>query len=155
VTQPSVEKVIRGAYWDFKGAGRPIDKAVVLSDTDARPVDTVLAPMEVLRSRLGDLGIHIGLAYACQHLEAWFFADSRGLREYLCRDLGSIDTSSPDEIQNPKLCLKNLLGDGRVYTQVIAGKIAAALDPDRIAEKSPSFAAFLAAVRNGLPATVT
>jgi hypothetical protein len=60
----------------------------------------------------------------------------------------SADPSKPDEIQNPKLHLKHLLGE-RVYTAVISEEIARNLKAETIAQRSPSFRGFLEAVRNG------
>ena len=70
------------------------------------------------------------------------------LRGFLGRDVGSVDASKPDEIQNPKLHLKNLLGD-RVYTAPLSEEIARTLDAATIAQRSPSFQGFLEAVTNG------
>lgn len=61
-------------------------------------------------------------------------------------------SSKPDEIQNPKLHLKNLLGD-RVYTVVISEEIAKRLNAQTIAQRSPSFQGFLDAGTNGNRAT--
>ena len=65
-----------------------------------------------------------------------------------CGALGNVDTSKPDEIQNPKLHLKNVLGD-RVYTARVSEEIARKLDAATIAQRSPSFEGFLEAVTNG------
>ena len=61
---------------------------------------------------------------------------------------GTLDTSTPDGIQNPKLHLKHLLGN-RVYTARISEEIAIRLDAPTIAERSPSFRGFVDAVMNG------
>ena len=90
----------------------------------------------------------IQFAYAQWHLEAWYFADIAALRQYLGRAPGDIDPSNPDEIQNPKHHLRNLLGD-RIYTAVVSEEIARTLHPQVIAQRSPSFDGFLDAVRNG------
>ena len=82
------------------------------------------------------------------HPEAWYFADVTGLGGYLGRDPGDVDTSKPDEINNPKQHLKNLLGD-RMYTAVISEEIARLLNAQTIAGRSPSFHGFVQAVRNG------
>ncbi len=62
--------------------------------------------------------------------------------------LGSVDTSSPDAIQDPKRHLSNLLGDG-VYTARTSEDIARRLDPRVIEQRSPSFKGLVEAVRNG------
>ena len=78
------------------------------------------------------------------------FADAAGLKKYLGRGLGSIDPAAPDQIQNPKLQLKHLLGDGQqLYTSILSEEIARVLEPGVIARRSPSFSRFLNAVRNG------
>src|SRR5262245_10606102 len=105
------------------------DKFVILVDTDGKPADAVLKPFrDELRARLG-LKVPAALQFACAqwHLEAWYFAESVDLREYLSRDLGSVDPSLPDSIENPKLYLKHLLDD-RVYTAVVSEEIARKLD---------------------------
>ena len=127
----------------------PPDKFVVLLDADRK------APEEVLRRlRLGigqgldHLNLKVYYAYAQQHLEAWFFADERGLRGYLGRNLGHIDASRPDLIDNPKLHLKHILGR-RLYTSELAERISRSLDATTIRARSTSFSRFVDAVRNG------
>ena len=87
-------------------------------------------------------------AYAQPHLEAWYFADAENLGNYLGRDTGQVDTSKPDEIRNPKLHLRHLLGE-RIYTARISEEIAATLDADTIVGRSPSFERFIDAIMNG------
>ena len=55
---------------------------------------------------------------------------------------------SQTEIQNPKLHLKNLLGD-RVYNARVSEDIARRLDATTITARSPSFDGFREAVING------
>ena len=128
----------------------PPDKFVILVDVDREDPDGKLAPFkEELPGRLpSEVGPLLQYAYAQQHLEAWYFADAQNLREYLCgKALGSVDASQPDEIENPKLHLKNLLGLG-FYTARVSEGIAQALDARTIEGRSPSFRGFVAAVRN-------
>ena len=143
------EKLVKAAWYSSPGDVPP-DKFVILLDTDGKQPDQVLRPFrEHLPERLGPkIPASFQFAYAQWHLEAWYFADVSNLRDYLGRDTGSIDASKPDEIRNPKLHLKNLLGD-RVYTAVISEEIARKLNPETIAGRSPSFHGFLEAVRNG------
>ena len=128
----------------------PPDKFVVLVDVDSKAPGEVLRPLqEQLPGRLGpEISATIQYAFAQWHLEAWYFADTENLRGYLELAPGSVDTSKPDEIQNPKLHLKNLLGD-RVYTSVVSEEIAKRLNAQTIAQRSPSFQGFLDAVMNG------
>jgi hypothetical protein len=148
LTVEMAEKLLK-ASWYERIAARP-DKFVVLVDTDGRSPDEVLRPFrEQLPGRIGaKIGAQLQFACAQWHLEAWYFADISGLRAYLERDAGSVDTSKPDEIQHPKHHLKNLLGE-RAYTAVISEEIARRLNAQTIAQRSPSFQGFLQAVRNG------
>ena len=143
------EKLIK-ADW-YENIGRFPDKFVLLIDLDGKSADEALEPFrEQLPSRLGsEIKASIQFAYARRHLEAWYFADSASLRSYLERTLGHVDASQPDEIQNPKLHLKNLLGDRRLYTARVSEEIASKLDAHTIAQHSPSFSVFVEAVRNG------
>ena len=59
-----------------------------------------------------------------------------------------VDPSKPDEIRNPKLHLKHLLGE-HVYSARVSEEIAETLDSGTIAERSPSFKKFVDAVMNG------
>ena len=59
-----------------------------------------------------------------------------------------MDSSQPDEILNPKQHLKHLLGT-RPYTSLVSRDIASTLDATVVAQRSPSFRGFLAAVMNG------
>ena len=141
-------KIVRSVWFERAEDERP-HKFVVLMDTDRLLPQDAIAPLrDALPSRLRDIDAAIQFAYAQQHLEAWYFADSNGLRTYLGRDLGNVDPSQPDEILNPKHHLKLLLGP-RPYTSLVSRDIAATLDPAAIAQRSPSFRRFLAAVRNG------
>ena len=138
-------KIANACYW---GAPRP-QKLVVLLDADGRDPKERLEPLQrgIGRS-LDDLNLKVSYAYAQRHLEAWFFADEPGLRGYLGKNLGNVDASQPDRIDNPKLHLKNLLA-GRLYTAAIAEMISRNLDVTTITAKSASFAHFLDVVRNG------
>lgn len=146
------EKLVK-ATW-YENLVDPPDKFVVLVDVDGKVPDEVLRPLqEQLPGRLGpQIQATIQFAYAQWHLEAWYFADNINLRTYLGRAPGNVNTSQPDEIQNPKQHLKNLLGD-RAYTAVVSQEIAKALDARTIAQRSASFRGFLEAVRNGSFAT--
>lgn len=138
------------AVWYEDPSARP-QKFVVLVDSDFAEPNKVLELMEAeLRHRVGDIAADadILLTYAQQHLEAWYFGDRQGLRAYVDRDLGSVDASQPDQIQNPKNHLKNLLAQ-RVYTASVSEEIASRLNASRILERSPSFRGFIGAVLNG------
>ena len=144
------EKLIK-ATW-YGNTGPPPDKFVVLVDVDGSAPDEILGSFhEDLPQRLTGIDASIQYAFAQWHLEAWYFADAVRLREYLGRDLGASDVSKPDELSNPKLRLKHLLGP-RIYTARISEDIARRLDPFTVAQRSPSFQGFLAAVMNGSPA---
>ena len=130
-------------------------KYVVLVDVDGKSPEQVLSPFIAdLPSQLApSLRELVHFAYAQWHLEAWFFADAARLREYLDgRSLGSVDTSNPDNIENPKNHLQNLLRQKGIYTARISEEIAQILDNDTIAGRSPSFRRFRDAVRNGTSA---
>ena len=123
--------------------------SVVLLDVDGKLPDDVLEPFGELPERLnGKIEAAVRCAYAQWHLEAWYFADAANLRGYLGRTLGKVDASKPDEIRNPKLHLKHLLGN-QVYTARVSEEIASRLDAPAIAERSPSFKGFVDAVMNG------
>lgn len=145
ITAELAVRIAKGCVFDDP----PPDKFVVLVDVDRNDPEEVLEP---LRSGIGGALDHPDLkvyyAYAQQHLEAWFFADERGLRRYLGRNLGSPDASRPDLIDNPKLHLKHILG-GRFYTSEVAERISESLDAAMIEARSTSFSRFVDAVRNG------
>ncbi|MEX2142355.1 MAG: DUF4276 family protein [Pirellulales bacterium] len=144
------EKLVKAAWYAPTDSLTP-DKFVILVDTDAKDPDQVLRPFrEQLPGRLGArIKATVQFAYAQRHLEAWYFADFDNLRKCLGgRDLGSVDASQPDKIQDPKRHLKNLLED-RAYTAVVSEQIASKLKAEAIADRSASFRRFLEAVRNG------
>ena len=143
-----VYSLIQSLFYDFDGF--PPDKYVILVDADGQDPDDILGPLRVeLSNRLGSgFGPSVQYAYAQWHLESWYFADAANLRDYIGRALGSVDTSSPDEIQNPKLHLKHLLGDN-FYTALISEEIAQSLNAQTISSRSPSFNRFLQEVENG------
>lgn len=148
LTVEMAEKLVKAAW--YARADEPMDKFVILLDTDGKDPDEVLRQFQDdLPKRLRPhVTAALQFAYARWHLEAWYFADSVGLRAYLGRDLGNVDSSKPDEIQNPKLHLQNLLGD-RAYTAVVSEEIASRLNAETIAQRSPSFRLFLLAVEDG------
>ena len=142
------ERIIR-SIWYVNPDAAP-QKFVLLVDADGKDPDSVLFPLqEKLTERLPDeIRVRVQYAYAQWHLEAWYFADATNLRAYLSRSAGSVDTSKPDEIQNPKLHLKQLLSP-RIYTALVSEEIARTLNPRTIAGRSPSFKGFVDAVLNG------
>ena len=143
------ERLIKTVWYEDANA-RP-RKFVVLVDADYSAPNEVLAPIQAeLPDRVGDIATeaHIQVAYAQQHLEAWYFADSQNLREFIGRDVGNVDASRPDRISNPKNHLKNLLAQ-RVYTAGVSEEIASRLSTSRISERSPSFRSFISALLNG------
>ena len=145
-----VEKIIKSAWYESQ---TPPDKFVLLIDVDGKDPDDSLSPFKKgLPERLPpEVRPKLQYTYAQWHLEAWYFADSQNLKEYLRgKALRSVDASKPDEIQNPKQHLRNLLG-GTVYTSLVSEDIARTLDARTIAQRSPSFDGFLSAVRNGSP----
>ena len=138
------------AVWYENPDARP-QKFVVLVDTDLSAPSEVLGPIQAeLPEHVGDIAAqaHIQVACAQQHLEAWYFADSRNLREFIGRGLGKVGTSQPDRISNPKNHLKNLLAQ-RVYTASVSEEIASRLNASTISERSPSFRRFNGALLNG------
>ena len=147
--------LIQASLYDY--SDRSPDKYVILVDTDGKEPDEVLASFkEELPNRLGSqFGPSVQYAYAQWHLEAWYFADATKLRDYLGgRALGSVDTSQPDKIQNPKLHLKNLLRDS-FYTARTSEEIAKTLNAETVSGRSPSFRGFLDAVKNGDSSNLT
>ena len=142
------ERLIKAAW--YEDAGSPPDKVVVLVDVDAKTPTEVLRPFEQdLPRRLGaDIGARVLCEYAQWHLEAWYFGDATNLRAYLGRSVGSVDTSKPDKIENPKGHLKQMLSD-RVYTARVSEEIASALHGPTIADRSPSFRGLVDATLNG------
>lgn len=148
LTVDAAERLLKSAWYRPQGDSSP-NKYVILVDVDGKQPDAVLEPFrQNLASRLEpQITASLQFAYAQWHLEAWFFGDSDGLRAYLGRDLGSVDSSQPDNIENPKLHLKNLLTES--YTRLTSETIASLLDPQIIAGRSPSFHGFIEAVRNG------
>jgi hypothetical protein len=141
------ERIIRATWWERHGRGTPPDKVVVLVDADAQPPEEKLVEFDELHRRCADLPLTVKAAVAKWHLEAWFFADAESLRVSLDgRSLGTI-SSDPDAIPFPKQRLRNLLNVP--YTSRMAEHIASTLSPDAVRQRSPSFARFEAAVRNG------
>lgn len=149
--RPIKSAIVRQIIQSTRYTVPPPDKYVVLLDVDGKTPSEVLQSVNDKASQAiyRELPAAVLYAYAQWHLEAWFFADARHLREYLGgQSLGSVDASYPDHIQNPKQHLKNLL-PRRIYTARTSEAIARTLDAHTIAQRSPSFAGFLAAVRNG------
>ena len=128
----------------------PPDKCVILVDTDGKSPDEAIGPLRqgLQRTQLTRTFQNVKFAYAQWHLEAWYFADAVGLRGYLRRDTGNVNPNEPDQIQNPKHHLQQLLGDA-TYTAQVSADIATKLDPTTISQRSPSFRIFLETIRNG------
>lgn len=147
IDAPMAERLIKAAW--YENLHMPPDKFVVVIDLDGADAAALLEPIRSRLSKLrDDISADVLCAYAQQHLEAWYFADAQNLREYLGRELGQVDTSRPDEIQNPKLHLKHLFGE-RLYTARVSEEIAKTLSTDTIAGRSPSFKKFVDALANG------
>jgi hypothetical protein len=147
VRAPLVEKLVVSAW--FGRYPRP-DKFVVLKDADGKDPREVGDRLreELARSGLGHrVDAPVLVAVAKWHLEAWFFADVPGLRDYLGRELGGVDASDPDAIINPKLVLRSLLKEP--YTSAISGEIAERLSSATLGQHSRSFHDLEVAIRNG------
>ncbi len=152
LTPEQAIKLIKAGWYEMKWCGEAPDKFVVLVDCDAFSPDVAAEPFEKALAQITEIPVARIVAVAVRHLEAWFFGDVEKLREFLGRDPGRIDTSRPDEIDNPKLHLENLLQSrSRVYTARVAEQIAGLLDPPTIEGRSPSFAGFVNKLRNGVP----
>ena len=144
---PMAEKLIKAAW--YENLHERTQKFVVVVDVDAKEPQQVLAPFqEKLPGRIQDVEADVLFAFAQRHLEAWYFADADNLKAHLKKSLGKVDTSNPDQIQNPKMHLRNLLGR-RLYTALVSEEIASQLDAPTIAQRSPSFRGFLNAAMNG------
>ncbi len=144
---PMAEKLIKAAW--YENLHEQTQKFVVVVDVDAKEPQQVLAPFqEKLPGRIQDVEADVLFAFAQRHLEAWYFADADNLKAHLKKSLGKVDTSNPDQIQNPKTHLRNLLGR-RLYTAIVSEEIASQLDAPTIAQRSPSFRGFLNAAMNG------
>ena len=147
ITVSTAEKLIKSRLYD----GSPPDKVVILLDMDGKdPAPHVKPFKDKISNRLsGAPRVNVQYAYAQWHLEAWFFGDPSNLRQYLDgQALGNVDASLPDQIENPKHHLRNLLGN-RTYTALVSEEIASNLSPQTIADRSPSFNGFIEAVQNG------
>ena len=141
------EKLIKAAWYGNQDA--PPDKVILVVDLDgADPEDSLEPFRNQLPSVTAGISAEVLCAYAQQHLEAWYFADAGNLRRFLGGALGHVDTSSPDEIQNPKLHLKHLLKD-RPYTARVSEEIARTLDAGTISGRSPSFKNLVNTIMNG------
>lgn len=141
------EKLIKAAWYENLSA--PPDKFVLVVDLDGSDPGDVLDPIQrLLPERVDEIQADVQYAYAQEHLEAWYFADAENLRAYLGRAPGDVDTSTPDEIRNPKLHLKHVLGN-RIYTARVSEEIARVVDATTIAGRSPSFKNFVDAIMNG------
>lgn len=126
------------------------NKIVVVVDADGRTQDSILQPFRKKFQNWPSWPRPVFLAHAQWHLEAWFFADQAGLRLFLNdKDLGNLP-AIPDDIERPKLRLQHLL-QPFLYTAATAREIAAAIHPQVAEKRSPSFAQFRAAMRNGAP----
>ena len=145
----SVAASIIKSIWYVNPEDAP-EKFVLLVDVDGKDPESVVVPLrETLTKRLPEeIHVRVQYAYAQWHLEAWYFADAANLRAYFSRSAGHVDTSKPDEIENPKNHLKQLLFP-RTYTARVSEEIARTLDPRTIAGRSPSFKGFVKAVLNG------
>lgn len=118
LTVDMAEKLIKAAW--YANPSEPPAKFVVLVDVDRSTPEDVVGPIRsALPGRLSGIGADVLVAYAQQHLEAWYFADSQNLRAYLRRALGSVDASAPDGIEDPKRHLMGLLAE-RSYTARIS-----------------------------------
>lgn len=145
------EKIIKAVWYEKMNTSSLPDKFVILLDSDREdPIKLVGDIRSELTGRISEVNASIQYAYACQHLEAWYFADANNLRKFLARGVGNIDVSKPDDIQNPKGHLKNILGK-RIYTAQLSEEIAQALDSNSISNSSPSFRGLVAALVNGIP----
>ncbi len=139
--------VVRAAWFELRHH-EPPQKFVILVDADGGSGQQAISRLDGLEEKLADLPVPVKRAAAKWHLEAWFFADEQGLRRFLGTGLGSVNSTAPDSIENPKHHLKNLLAP-RLYTSRIAGEMSAMISGLTVRARSPSFQSFVEAIRNG------
>jgi hypothetical protein len=149
ITGDSAYRLIISAWYEKEWTNERPDKFVVLVDADGKDAQQVISQLqeELSKTGINQVPVPVRLAAAKWHLEAWFFADASALRRYLGGSLGSVDASKPDEIQNPRLCLKSLLREP--YTSRVSEEIAQKISANEVRSRSPSFARFEEAIRNG------
>ena len=147
-------KLIEAIWWSSNPDERPY-KIVVLLDIDGKTPTGVLEQFsDRFPQRLNDkIKASVLFTYAQWHLEAWYFGDAKNLQIHLKEnfnrdDLGNVNLSNPDEIQNPKLHLKNLIHPS-LYTARISEQIAKNLNAATIKQMSPSFGNFWDVAANG------
>jgi len=135
--------------WYSRDYSCPPDKFVILVDADGKDPHTLVSKLEASleKTKCQQIPVPIRVAAAKWHLEAWFWADPFGLREFLGRNLGDVDHSDPDAMTNPNYCLKQLLGEP--YTSRVAEEIAQRISLAEVRTRSSSFVLFEKALRNG------
>lgn len=133
--------------FEYALAGRPVDMALVIRDTDGKNPEQI---EEQMRSKIVGRVYPFALGVKCfavpQAMEAWLLADVDALNKVSQQRGGkrvtrSLDT--PENRHNPKELLRKLLTEHKLeYTVALAREIAEESNPVVLAQICPRFNVF-------------
>jgi hypothetical protein len=147
--RPNLMKTFPGLLKTFEHeiAGRPVDMAIVIRDTDGKNPEEIEARMhEKIASRVYPFPLNVRFFAIPQAMEAWLLADIEALNSVSLRRGGKRVTKVPDnpeDLHNPKASLRQLLSDHNLpYTTALAREIAEQIDLNRLSQVCPRFRIF-------------
>ena len=133
--------------------GGPVDKALIIRDSDRRAMDDVLAEMERrLGNRTYPFPVELCVVRRC--LDTWLLADHNAVSTVALRRGGRAVApvnGDLEEIQNAKERFMKMLSEGRLpYTPAVLGEIAEVVDLATLRYRLRSFTNFENMVNAGL-----
>jgi len=141
-------KNFAGLLESFRWAkqGSPVDKALVIRDSNGEDPAGVLAKMQATLATRGSYGFPVQPLVIVQALEALFLADERAIHSLTSKKQTLI--RDPEAVSGPKEVLKARLSTARViYTSKVAQILAEKISTEKVARRCPAFRLFSDALR--------
>jgi len=141
-------KNFAGLLESFRWAnqGSPVDKALVIRDSDGEDAAGILAKMQATLAMRGSYGFPVQTLVIVQALEAWFLADERAIESLTAKRQTSI--RNPEAVSGPKEVLKARLSAARIiYTSSVVQALAGKIKIEKVARRCPAFRLFSDALK--------
>jgi len=139
--------------FEYAHHGGPVDGALVIRDSDDKPVSDVLDRMrEKMGARHYRFPRGVELCIIRRKLDSWLLADENAINTVSRLRRGRLIprvNETIEDITRPKERLQQLLSDAKLnYTSVVLGEIAAAINIEQLEYRVPSFTGFKNSVLN-------
>ena len=133
--------------FEYIHEGGPVDGAIVIRDSDGKPIDEVLARMgDKLRNRIYRFPRGVELCCVNREMDTWLLADEAAINVVSQARGGkrvSRVNGTLEDIVRPKERLQKVLSDAKLnYSPALLAEIASHIDLQQLEERVHSFDGF-------------